>query len=99
MTMGISSAVTPSKISSSRQEGNRPWPLPFRYRSFASSVLEVLPMKVADLPDFRPWYVAAVRLLQSGAVYADDPRVWDILLASRTPLMEYFVRIGLLLVV
>jgi hypothetical protein len=56
-------------------------------------------MKVADLPEFRPWYVAAVRLLQAGAVYADDPRVWDTLLASRTPLTDYFARIGLLLVV
>jgi hypothetical protein len=56
-------------------------------------------MKVADLPEFRPWYVAAVRLLQGGAVYADDPRVWDIVLASQTPLAEYFARIGLLLVV
>jgi hypothetical protein len=56
-------------------------------------------MKVTDLPDFRPWYVAAVRLLQSGAVYADDPRVWDILLGAQTPLSEYFGRVGLLLVV
>src|SRR5437667_8868803 len=56
-------------------------------------------MKVTDLPEFRPWYVAAVRLLQSGAVYADDSRVWDILLGARTPVSEYFARVGLLLVV
>lgn len=56
-------------------------------------------MKVTDLPEFRPWHVAAVRLLQSGAVYADDPRVWDILLGARTPLSDFFGRIGLLLVV
>lgn len=56
-------------------------------------------MKVADLPEFRPWYIAAVRLLQGGAVYADDARAWDILLASQTPLTEYFARLGLLLVI
>jgi hypothetical protein len=56
-------------------------------------------MKIADLPEFKPWYVAAVRLLQGGAVYSDDPRVWDIVLASQTQLTEYFARIGLLLVV
>lgn len=50
------------------------------------------------LPEFREWSVAAVRLLQ-GAVYADDPRIWDILLRWQSPLESYFGRLGLLLVV
>lgn len=50
------------------------------------------------LPEFREWSIAAVRLLQ-GAVYADDPRIWDILLRWQTPLENYFGRLGLLLVV
>ena len=56
-------------------------------------------MKAGDLPEFRPWYAAAIRLLQGGAVYSDDTRTWDTLLASQTPLRDYFARIGLLLVV
>jgi hypothetical protein len=56
-------------------------------------------MKTGDLPEFRPWYAAAIRLLQGGAVYSDDSRTWDSLLASQTPLRDYFARIGLLLVV
>lgn len=56
-------------------------------------------MKAGDLPEFRPWYSAAIRLLQSGAVYSDDSRTWDTLLASQTPLHDYFARIGLQLVV
>jgi len=51
-----------------------------------------------ELPEFRPWSIAAVRLLQ-GVVYEDDPRVWDVVLASRSPLQDYFARLGLLLVV
>ena len=50
------------------------------------------------LPEFRPWSVAAVRLLQ-GVVYADDAAAWDALLAARSPLGEHFGRLGLLLVV
>ena len=44
------------------------------------------------------WSRAAVRLLQ-GVVYGDEQRTWDQLLASRTPLENYFSRLGLLLVV
>lgn len=49
-------------------------------------------------PEFRDWSIAAVRLLQ-GVIYADDTRVWDILLRSRSMLETHFARIGLLLVV
>lgn len=51
-----------------------------------------------ELPEFRQWSIAAVHLLQ-GVVYEDSPRVWDIVLASRSPLENYFARLGLLLVV
>ena len=55
-------------------------------------------MANAGLPEFREWSIAAVRLLQ-GAVYADDPHIWDILLRWQSPLETYFGRLGLLLVV
>ena len=51
-----------------------------------------------DLPSFREWSIPAVRLLQ-GVVYSDDTVAWNALLDSRTPLSEYFARIGLVLVV
>ncbi len=52
-----------------------------------------------SLPPPVPWAPAAVRLLQ-GIVYHDDAGgVWDSILAGRTPLSDYFARIGLLLVV
>lgn len=47
--------------------------------------------------EFREWSIAAVRLLQ-GVVYADEEKVWSILLASRGPLENYLARIGLSLV-
>lgn len=50
------------------------------------------------LPEFREWSIAAVHLLQ-GVVYEDSPRVWDVMLASRSQLENYFARLGLLLVV
>lgn len=49
-------------------------------------------------PEFRDWSIAAVRLLQ-GVIYADDARVWDVLLRSRSTLDAHFARFGLLLVV
>lgn len=55
-------------------------------------------MSPAALPEFSPWSLAAVRLLQ-GVLYADEPRLWDLVLSHRTPLEDYFARIGLLLVV
>lgn len=50
------------------------------------------------LPEFRDWSAAAVRLLQ-GVVYADEPRVWNIVLSSQSPLETFFGRLGLLLIV
>jgi hypothetical protein len=50
------------------------------------------------LPEFREWSIAAVRLLQ-GAVYADEPRVWDIVINSQSQLESYVGRLGLMLVV
>src|SRR3954465_11523420 len=55
-------------------------------------------MPGSDLPEFREWSVAAVRLLQ-GVVYADDERTWGLVLSSQTQLAAYFARLGLLLVV
>jgi hypothetical protein len=51
-----------------------------------------------ELPEFREWSIAAVRLLQ-GVVDADEPHVWEIVLSSRAQLAAYFARLGLLLVV
>jgi hypothetical protein len=55
-------------------------------------------MSAEVLPEFRPWSIAAVRLLH-GVVYADDARIWNLVLTQQTPLATYFGRIGLLLVV
>jgi hypothetical protein len=55
-------------------------------------------MPAAELPEFREWGIAAVKLLQ-GVVYADEPRPWEIVLSSQTQLATYFARLGLLLVV
>jgi hypothetical protein len=48
--------------------------------------------------EFREWSIAAVHLLRE-VVYADDARVWPIVLASQTPLATYFARLGLILVI
>ncbi len=50
-----------------------------------------------QLPAYKDWSLAAIRLLQ-GAVYADDT-AWDLVLRFQTPLRDYFARIGLLMVV
>lgn len=52
----------------------------------------------ADLPEFRESSVAAVWLLQ-GVVYADDSRVWNIVLSNTSWLETYFARLGLRLIV
>ncbi len=54
--------------------------------------------KYEDLPDYRPWSLAAVRLLQD-VVYSSDTAVWGEILASQNRLRDYFARIGLTLVV
>lgn len=55
-------------------------------------------MSTDILPDFKPWSIGAVRLLQ-GVVYSDDSRTWDLVLSNQSPLTVYFGRLGLLLVV
>ncbi|MBI1313976.1 DUF4194 domain-containing protein [bacterium] len=52
----------------------------------------------AELPEFRDWSLAAVRLLQ-GVVYHDDDAAWDRLLSNRSTLETYFGRLGLQLVI
>jgi hypothetical protein len=51
-----------------------------------------------DLPEFRDFSIAAVWLLK-GVVYADDERIWNILLSNVSWLEGYFARLGLRLVV
>ena len=48
--------------------------------------------------ELREWSVAAVKLLQ-GVVYDDEPKLWDVLLRSKSALESYFGRIGLSLVI
>jgi hypothetical protein len=55
-------------------------------------------MPTTELPEFRDWSIAAVRLLQ-GVVYADDERTWSLLLSSQPQLVAHFARLGLLLVI
>ncbi|MCR9296841.1 MAG: DUF4194 domain-containing protein [bacterium] len=50
-----------------------------------------------NLPAYKDWSLAAVRLLQ-GAVYSDDA-AWDLVLRHESALKDYFARIGLLLIV
>jgi len=56
-------------------------------------------LSLDTLPPPVPWAPAAVRLLQ-GIVYHDDAGdTWNEILAGATPLGDYFVRIGLMLIV
>jgi hypothetical protein len=52
----------------------------------------------SDLPEFRESSIAAVRLLQ-GVVYSDDTRAWDAVLTNQSELTDYFLHIGLVLVI
>jgi hypothetical protein len=61
-------------------------------------VISVLGPQSTSLPEFREWSIAAVHLLRE-VVYADDARVWPVVLASQTPLATYFARLGLILVI
>ena len=49
-------------------------------------------------PETHPWSLAAVRLLQ-GVVYAEEEKVWNLVLGSKSPLESYFSHLGLLLIV
>ena len=53
--------------------------------------------RLAELPEFRDWSIAAVRLLQ-GVVYHDEEVNWDRILKHRSTIESYFGRLGLLLV-
>lgn len=53
---------------------------------------------LSELPEFRDWSIAAVRLLQ-GVVEAEDGRAWNLLLSNQSQLEGYFARLGLRLVV
>jgi hypothetical protein len=52
----------------------------------------------SGFPEFKPWSIAAVKLLQ-GVVYHDDHKAWDILLASQPALARFLVTLGLELVI
>ena len=57
------------------------------------------PREPIALPPPAEWSAAAVRLLQ-GVVYHDDNRdVWEAILSHQSPLIDFFGRLGLLLVV
>ena len=51
-----------------------------------------------DLPDYKPWSLAAIRLLQD-VVNSSDLKVWSEVLASQNSLRDYFARVGLTLTV
>jgi hypothetical protein len=51
-----------------------------------------------DLPEYRDWSIAAIRLLQ-GVVDSDDGRVWNLLLSNVSILEAYFARLGLRVIV
>src|SRR6266404_8171575 len=59
---------------------------------------DVMAPDTPSAPEFREWSIAAVRLLQ-GVVYADDAKIWDIVLRSGSQLESYLARIGLSLVI
>lgn len=51
-----------------------------------------------SLPTYRELGLPAVQLLQ-GAIYSDDAQAWDALLANESELLDYFLRIGLVLII
>ena len=53
---------------------------------------------MSDLPEFRERGIAAVRLLQ-GVIYDDDKETWTLLLTNESDLTDYFIEIGLALVI
>jgi hypothetical protein len=53
---------------------------------------------ISELPDFREWSAPAVWLLR-GVVYADDERLWNLVLSNESSLHTYFARLGLRLIV
>ncbi len=51
-----------------------------------------------SLPTYREMGLPAVQLLQ-GVIYSDDAQAWDALLANESELIDYFARIGLVLII
>ena len=51
-----------------------------------------------DLPDYRSWSLAAVKLLQD-VVYSTETSVWREVIESQNQLRDYFARVGLAVVV
>jgi hypothetical protein len=51
-----------------------------------------------EIPEFRERGIAAVRLLQ-GVIYSDEAPVWTILLDNESELADYFILVGLHLVI
>jgi hypothetical protein len=51
-----------------------------------------------EIPEFRERGIAAVRLLQ-GVIYSDEAPVWTILLDNESELADYFILLGLHLVI
>lgn len=51
-----------------------------------------------EIPEFRERGIAAVRLLQ-GVIYADEASVWTILLDNEVELTDYFILLGLHLII
>jgi hypothetical protein len=51
-----------------------------------------------EIPEFRERGIAAVRLLQ-GVIYSDEVPVWTILLDNESELADYFILVGLHLVI
>ena len=51
-----------------------------------------------DFPKFQEFSIPAVLLLR-GVVYAEDERVWNLLLSNASRLTDYFARLGLVLIV
>lgn len=51
-----------------------------------------------EFPQFQEFSIPAVLLLR-GVVYAEDERVWNLLLSNASRLTDYFARLGLVLIV
>lgn len=51
-----------------------------------------------DFPQFQEFSIPAVMLLR-GVVYAEDERAWNLLLSNSSRLIDYFARLGLVLIV
>jgi len=53
---------------------------------------------MSEIPEFRERGIVAVNLLQ-GVVYEQDENLWTLLLSNESDLSEYFIEIGLTLII